>query len=95
MTQETSPRSYWFWMAPADNPARIVCEVAQKHALSLEELTGPSKRRPLAHARWEAMWELRQRTRLSTTQIARRLGRQDHTTAMHGIKEHERRRAQT
>jgi chromosomal replication initiation ATPase DnaA len=39
------------------------------------------------------MWEIRQRTILSTPQIGRALGNRDHTTVLHGIKRHEKRLA--
>lgn len=69
----------------------ILSEVAERHDVTVAQLTGPSRKKYIAHARQEAMWEMRQRTKLSSVQIARLCGRTDHTTALHGIDAHERR----
>lgn len=69
----------------------IVRQVAAEHGLTLEELTGPSSVKPISRARHEAMWRLRQETKLSAMQIARALGRTDHTTALWGIRRHAKR----
>lgn len=75
-------------------PNDIIREVAQRHGLTFDDLLSQSRVRPLAHARQEAMWELRQRTRLSYPQIARRLNRTDHTTALQGARRHAQRMAE-
>lgn len=80
---------------PSEKSADILAQVAQKHRLKVEDLTGPSRLRKIILARQEAMWELRQRTRLSSPQIAAKLGRKDHTTALHGVRRHEARIADT
>ena len=69
----------------------IIRTVAAKHGLTTDDLTGPARFKTIAHARQEAMWELRLRTKLSTTQIGQRLGDRDHTTVLHGLRAHERR----
>lgn len=73
----------------------IIAEVAARHDLTVDELLCASIKRRFTHPRQEAMWEIRQRTRLSFPQIAEKLGRKDHTTIIHGVREHERRMAQS
>lgn len=77
---------------PKPGPSRIIAMVAERRGLTVDDLLGPSRLRPVAYARHEAMWELRQRTKLSLPDIARRLGRKDHTTALHGVRAYEKRR---
>lgn len=58
---------------------------------SVAALTGPSRSAPLAKARQELMWLLRQQERWSLPQIGRFLGGRDHTTIIHGVRQHQRR----
>lgn len=74
---------------PRPFPDRIVAEVAERHGLTRKELCSADRHRPIAHARQEAMWELRRRTKLSLTQIAHRVGVKDHTSVLHGIRVHQ------
>lgn len=76
------------------SPRQIIAEVAQRRGLTLEDLMGPSRLKRITRVRQEAMWELRQRTKLSFPQIARRLGRTNHTTALHAFRRHEERLAE-
>lgn len=69
-------------------PARIIAEVAARHGLSVDRLRGPSRRPEICHPRQEAMYRLRRETSLSYPAIARRLGRSDHTTAIHAERAH-------
>lgn len=69
----------------------IIAEVAERHNLTPADLSGERRTRLIAAARQEAMYELRQRTRLSTPQIGRYLGGRDHTTVLYGILAHQRR----
>lgn len=73
---------------------QIIRSVAEKHGMTVEVLLSESRLKRIAHARQEAMWEIRRRTKLSFPQIAERLGRKDHTTAWHGVRAHERRLAE-
>ncbi len=78
---------------PAAAPAKaIIAEVAARHGLRPEDLKGRAVGREIAWPRQEAMAVLRVRTRLSTTQIGALLGGRDHSTVIHGIRVHERRR---
>jgi chromosomal replication initiator protein len=45
----------------------------------------------LVHARQEAMYRLRTEKNLSLSAIGRELGKRDHTTVIHGIKQHKKR----
>lgn len=72
----------------------ILAHVASRHGLTVEEMLAACRKQKLAHARQEAMWEIRQRTKLSLPQIARLMGLKDHTTICHGLKRHEERQAQ-
>lgn len=67
----------------------ILAQVAHRRGLTVEEMLSASRKQPLAHARQEAMWEIRQRTNLSLPQIASRLKLKSHTTVWHGILAHE------
>lgn len=87
-----SERTYWFWMR-VPNPEEIIKEVAGRHGLTAADLRSDTRRRAISRPRQEAMWELRKRTKLSFPQIARRLNRTDHTTAIHAVRAHERRLA--
>lgn len=69
----------------------IIAEVAERHKLTPADLRGPCRRRAISWPRQEAMWELQQRTRLSTPQIGDLLGGRDHTTVLHGLKRHKER----
>lgn len=72
----------------------ITVEVAQKHQLNPREMRAGARERRVAHPRQEAMWRIYQTGRYSYPQIARFLGYKDHTTIIHGVREHERRRAE-
>jgi chromosomal replication initiator protein len=79
---------------PRPLPREIIHEVAERNGLTVDDLRSASKKRHIAWARQEAMWELRQRTSLSLPQIAERLNRIDHTTALWGIRAHSKRIAE-
>ena len=83
------------WITPhRPFPGKIVAEVARARGLTVQEILTRTRKRRIAHARQEAMWELRQRTRLSLPQIAERLNLKDHTTVLWGVRAHERRLAE-
>lgn len=76
----------------------IARDVCRRHGLTLDQLRSKSRIRPIAHARQEAMWLMRQvlrpdgRKRFSFMQIAGFLDMEDHTTIIHGVKAYEARR---
>lgn len=74
---------------PLSDTQRIIAEVAARHELTYEQLTGTSKKNPVVNARQEAMWELRTQHGKSFAFIARFFNR-DHTTVLHGVRRWER-----
>ena len=69
----------------------ILREVAEKHGVRTDDLTGPRRSKGISHPRQEAMYRMRMETPLSYPAIGARLGDRDHTTCMHGVKAHARR----
>lgn len=65
--------------------AAIVQDVSNKTGVSVKDLCGHSRKRPIARARQLAMWQLR-RQGIPLTAIGAILGGRDHTTVIHGIK---------
>jgi hypothetical protein len=66
-------------------PRSIIAAVALKHGLFPADLTGSCKSARYVRARQEAIWSVRQATKLSTPQIGQIFGR-DHTTILYSIK---------
>ena len=70
--------------APRQITAKEILEAtAQMFDLTIEEICGPSRRRPLVAARQTAMYVFRELTDYSFPAIAREFGERDHTTVMH------------
>lgn len=67
---------------------RIARSVAKAHNMSFKEMVSPRRHRSIVRARQQAMWEIRKHTKLSLPQIGRMLGDLDHTTVLHGIRQH-------
>ena len=61
----------------------IIAQTAAYFALSIEELTGPSRGRHLVMARQIAMYLCRELTDLSLPKIGAQFGNRDHTTVMY------------
>ncbi len=73
--------------APRQVTAKQILEAtAEAFDLSVEEICGPSRRRPLVAARQMAMYLFRELTDYSFPAIAREFGDRDHTTVMHAQK---------
>ncbi len=73
--------------APRQVTARQILEATAKaFDLTIEEMCGPSRRRPLVAARQTAMYLFRELTDYSYPAIAREFGDRDHTTVMHAQK---------
>jgi chromosomal replication initiator protein len=73
--------------APRQVTARQILEATAKaYDLTIEEMCGPSRRRPLVAARQTAMYLFRELTEYSYPAIAREFGDRDHTTVMHAQK---------
>ena len=81
--------------ATAENIARILKEVCEKHAVSLAELKCEARPNKFANARFEACYRLRHELRdFSYPRIGRILGGRDHTTCFHAVKRHRQRLAE-
>ena len=67
-------------------PEAILTAVARYFGVSVDELTGKSRRKQIVVPRQTAMYLLREDAHLSTPEVGRLLNR-DHTTVLHGIKQ--------
>lgn len=72
----------------------ILRDVAERYDVGVDEIVGPSRVRQFVVPRQEVMWRARHETPLSLPQIGQRLGGRDHTTVLHGVRQHERRMAE-
>ena len=70
-------------------PAEIIQAVAVKHGLKPDDLTGTDRSTIYVRARQEAVWSVRQATKLSTPQIGKLFGDRDHTTVLYYINSHQ------
>ena len=70
---------------------RIMEEVAEKHGFTLAQVCSARRHKPLVIARHEFFYRARQETRHSFPRIAQACGGRDHTTAMAGARQHEKR----
>jgi chromosomal replication initiation ATPase DnaA len=74
--------------------------VAPRYGVTLADVMGKSRIRPIAYARQEVMWRLRNikgpdgQPRHSFPAIARALGMMDHTSIVHGVLAYEKRLAE-
>ena len=66
-------------------PDLILARTTDIYGFSREELTGPSRRRPLVTARQVSMYVFRELTDLSYPVIGREFGDRDHTTVIHAV----------
>jgi len=74
----------------ADQPRRITPQVildatSETFGFTVEELTGPNRRRPLVTARQVSMYVFRELTDFSYPAIGREFGGRDHSTVMHAV----------
>lgn len=67
------------------SPDKIVDSTARFFNLSTAVLTGPKRDREIVQPRQIAMYLIRTELHLSFPQVARLLGRNDHTTAIHSV----------
>ena len=68
---------------PELTPKEILDAVASFYNLTADDIRGPSRSRPIVRPRQIAMYLMRQETEASLSQIARLLGRRDHSTVIH------------
>lgn len=64
-------------------PEIIISTTAEYFDLTVADLVGPGKTRPVAHARQIAMYLTRSFTELSLPSIGREFGNRDHSTVLH------------
>jgi len=65
--------------------ADILAATSNMFSIPVEDLTGPSRQRPLVNARQIAMYVSRELTDLSYPALAREFGGRDHTTVIHAV----------
>ncbi len=66
-------------------PRTILEATSTMFGFSIDELCGPSRRRPLVNARQISMYVFRELTDFSYPAIAREFGGRDHTTVIHAV----------
>jgi chromosomal replication initiator protein len=66
-------------------PKRILDATSTAFGFAVDELCGPSRRRPLVTARQIGMYVFRELTDFSYPAIAREFGGRDHTTVIHAV----------
>ncbi len=66
---------------------KIAVDVAVRHGVTIGDLYGPSRRKEVCTARYEAMYRLREEG-MSLKVVGRILGGRDHSTVLHGIAQH-------
>lgn len=76
---------------PLTSAQRIIRQVCEKHGFTRGELFSARRNRPLVAARHEAMYRLSKETSMSFPAIGRRMGGKDHSSVIHGVRQHERR----
>lgn len=64
----------------------IISRVASARSTTVSRLRSPNRCKSMARIRHEVMWLLREATEISFPEIARFLGRSDHTTAISGVR---------
>ncbi len=69
----------------------IMLDVAKAHGLHFHDFVGRSRVQRIVFARQEVMWRFKHELGWSLPEIGRRLGGRDHTTVLHGVRQHQRR----
>jgi chromosomal replication initiation ATPase DnaA len=70
---------------PREQRIDLIARVAVAHGLTVADLLGPSHKRKLAYARWEAMAAIKAEFDDSLPMIGRLFNR-DHTSVLHGLR---------
>ncbi len=79
-----NPRPLYFTGSPGD-PDTLINIALGELGISSDELRGPGRAAPLAHARQLVMLLLREECSLSLSEIGQLLGGRDHTTVLYGV----------
>jgi len=69
----------------------ILKEIAIKHEMTAKDITGRCRKQKYIRARQEAAYELKKRLNLSLPMVGLILGKRDHTTILHGIRQYAKR----
>jgi len=69
----------------------ILKEIAIKHEMTAKDITGQSRKWKYTKARQEAAYEIKKRLNLSLPMVGIILGRRDHTTILHAVRQHAKR----
>lgn len=69
---------------------KLARSIAKRYGFTLKNLQSKRRFTELVHARWHVMWALSEETALSLAGIGRLLN-VDHTTVIHGVKQHKQR----
>lgn len=67
---------------------QILAEVAEKHGVSVKQITGPSRLREVVRARFEAFYRISDEMGYSLLMIGKAVGGKDHSGVLHGIRKH-------
>lgn len=71
----------------ARSPRRIIARVAENHGISAADITGPSRKAAIVHARWEAIAAVAaEHRRLTLPALGRIFGDRDHTSILHALR---------
>lgn len=71
--------------------ANIIMDVCCKRNVTYHEMIGKRRSKRIAIPRQEAYWRCSKETAASLPAIGRAFGDRDHTTVLHGIRQHEQR----
>lgn len=69
----------------------IIREVADQYGVTADAIMSQRRCKPISRARQACMWRFREELNYSYPMISRRLNRKDHTTSIHGCRQHEKR----
>ena len=78
----------------ATDAQMIMHQVANDYGLLVKDLRGPRRDRRVAWPRQHAMYRMYVERNLSLPTIGRLLGGRDHTTVLHGVRQHKKRLAE-
>ena len=67
---------------------RLLAEVAKKHGLTVAQITGNRRTRPVCRARHEWFYRARAELGMTLPRIGQVTGGRDHATVIYGIKRH-------
>lgn len=76
---------------PSSRWRRIVEQVAASHRVRVSDIMGQTRAKKVSAARFEVYWRMKEELGFSLTAIGHRIGERDHTSVLHGIKQHAKR----